>query len=87
LRRTKPTSTEAPLDRPIDDFVGAWILSALLPYQPVALDAQPINSALHPAQQLLGRRGRDTGPLKVLYLFALSQDLAAHVLDFGTDTI
>lgn len=39
LRRSKPTSTETPLDRPVDDFVGAWILSALFPYQPVALDA------------------------------------------------
>jgi len=42
------------LGRAIDDFVGARILSAMLPYQPVALGAQPVNFGLHPTQQLFG---------------------------------
>jgi hypothetical protein len=85
LRHTKSTSSEAPLDRPVDDFVGARILSALLAYQSVALGAQPVNFGLHPAKQLFGGSGGDPGPLKILYLFALPLDLAAHLIDFSPD--
>jgi hypothetical protein len=60
--------------RSVDDFVGARILSALLPYQPVALGAQPVNFGLHPAKQPFGGSYGNPGPLKILYLSTLPQD-------------
>jgi hypothetical protein len=85
LRRTKSTSSEAPLDRPVDDFVDAGIFSALLACQSVALGAESVNFCLHPAKQFFGGSGGDPGPLKILYLFALPLDLAAHLIDFSPD--
>jgi hypothetical protein len=52
---------------------------------PVTLGALLIDLDLHPCQQLFGRLGRDTGPLKVPNLFPLPKDLAAHVFDLRAD--
>ena len=62
-------STEAPLDRSVDDFVCSRILSALITDQAVALLAKSINLGLHPHQQFIGGLGcnaRCAGDLKYL---------------------
>ena len=47
-------STEAPLDRPVSDFVRSRILSPLITNQAVALLAKSVNLGLHPHQQFIG---------------------------------
>jgi hypothetical protein len=83
LRRTKPTSSEAPLDRPVDDFVGAGVLSALLAYLPVPFGAKVIDLREHTGQKLFRGFRRDTRTLEVPNLLPLPQYLATHVFDFS----
>jgi hypothetical protein len=78
-------SPKAALDRSVDDFVCARILSALLAHLTVALCTEPINLGLHPGQQLFGGLRGYPRPLKRLNLFALPKDLAAHVLYLAPD--
>jgi hypothetical protein len=80
-------STEAPLDRPVDDFVGSGILSALITYEAVALLAKSINLGLHPHQQFIGGLGCNARALEILNLFPVPHDLAAQVFDFSSDEI
>ena len=80
-------STEAALDRSVDDLVCPGILSALFAYEAVALDAQTIHFSQHSLQQLVRGLGRDACPLKVTDFLPLPQDLAAHVLDFISEVM
>jgi hypothetical protein len=80
-------STEAPFDRPVDDFVGSGILSALITYEAVALLAKSINLGLHPHQQFIGGLGCNARALEILNLFPVPHDLAAQVFDFSSDEI
>jgi hypothetical protein len=84
-RRT--ISPEAPLCWSIDDLISPRIFSALLAYEPVALDAQAINFGQHSLQQLFRGLCRDARPLKGTDFLPLPKDLAAHVLDFASDSI
>ena len=84
-RRTKLTSSEAPLYRAVDDFICAGILSPFFSNLPVALSAKFIDLGKHSGQQLFRRDVTDAGPLKVPNLAALPVDLAAHVFDFRAD--
>jgi hypothetical protein len=63
------------------------ILSALLAYEAVALDAQTIHFGQHSLQQLVRGLGRDARSLKVTDFLPLPQDSAAHVLDFVSDGV
>jgi hypothetical protein len=81
-----PYSTEAPLDRPVDDFVCSGILSALIT-NPVALLAKSINLGLHPHQQFIGGLGCNARALEILNLFPVPHDLAAQEFDFCSDEI
>jgi hypothetical protein len=78
-------SPKAALDRSVDDFVCARILSALLAHLTVALCTEPINLGLHPGQQLFGGPRGYPRPLKRLNRFALPKDLAAHLLYLAPD--
>jgi hypothetical protein len=80
-------STEAPLDRPVNDFVCSGILPALITNQVVAFLAKSINLDLHPHQQFIGGLGCNARALEILNLFPVPHDLAAHVFDFGSDEI
>jgi hypothetical protein len=80
-------STEAPLDRPVDDFVCSGILSALITYQAVALLAKSINLGLHPHQQFVGGLCCNARALEILNLFPVPHDLATHKFDFCSDEI
>jgi hypothetical protein len=78
-------STEAPLDRAVDDFVCSRILSALIACQAVALLAKSINLGLHPHQQFIGRLCCNARALEILNLFPVPHNLAAQVFDFSSD--
>jgi len=49
--------------------------------------AKVLDLRQHPPQQKLSGSCPDAGALKLQDLFALSSDLDAHVLDFGTNVI
>src|ERR1700681_2818463 len=50
-------STEAALDRSINDLIGARIFLARLAHLPVANSAQAVRIGLHPLHQLFGGLG------------------------------
>jgi DNA end-binding protein Ku len=75
----RTTSPEAPLNRPINDFIGAWVLTPLLAHLPVALRAQLIDFGEHAGQQPLSRNSAYPCSLKVPNLPPLPLDLAALV--------
>jgi hypothetical protein len=52
-------SPESPLCQPIDDFVGAGILPALLTDQAVALLTEAIDLGLHPNERWRCQRAED----------------------------
>jgi hypothetical protein len=82
-RYGRTISSEAPLSWFVDDLIAPWILSPLLAYEAVALDAQTINLGQHP----FGRFGRDACPLKGTDFLPLPEDLPAHMLDFIPDGV
>ena len=53
---------------------------------PVALGTKLIHLGLHPAKQLFCEPRSNPCPLKISYLSALPQYLAAHVLDLSADS-
>ena len=59
--------------------------TALLLFEPVPLVTKVLDLRQHSVQQKLSRCRSNAGALKLQELFALSSDLDAHVLDFGTD--
>jgi hypothetical protein len=58
-----------------------------LPHFPVALFAKLIDAALHPRQQLFGRRRAEAGSAECLDILALIANLRAQSCDFSSEKI
>ncbi|MBT1516252.1 hypothetical protein KIP88_38000 [Bradyrhizobium sp. SRL28] len=60
---------------------------ALLLLEPFTLSTKVVDFGVHPCKEEFSRGSGNPCPLKLEDFLALSSDLGAHVLDFGTDAI
>jgi hypothetical protein len=61
--------------------------AALLLLEPFTLSTKVVDFGVHPSKEEFSRGGGNPRPLKLEDFLALSSDLDAHMLDFGTNVI